>query len=82
METKKATLPVRLNSLSKKVIENAASYLGISASAFMVHHAYQAAKDILREEHLVLSDEEWLLFMNTLENPPEPNEALCMLMSE
>jgi len=79
---KRAILPVRLSSNIKKIIENAATHLGISVSAFMVQHAYLAARDILKDDHLVLSDSDWALFTSSMENPPEPNSALCALFSD
>jgi len=77
---KRAIIPVRAEQHAKYIIEQAALLLGTTVSAFMLNYAYQAAKEVLDDKHLALSARDWQLFINAIENPPEPNAKLKELL--
>lgn len=66
---------------TKAVIEQAAELIGTSLSAFMLTHAYEAAKRVISEQQmLTLSNRDRDAFLDALENPPAANEALRELL--
>jgi uncharacterized protein (DUF1778 family) len=70
-------LQIRIDNESKSKIEQAASYCHKTISDFVVDVATEAANRIIEERtRITLSDRDWASFMEALENPPEPNEAL------
>lgn len=67
----------------KLLIEQAARLTGLTPTAFVKSNAIKAAREALSEKTTVLlSDADWNLVIDLLENPPEPNEALRKLMIE
>ena len=74
-------IPVRADLQAKAMIEHAAKVMGTNVSAFVLHYAYQAAKDVINDEHLVLANEDWELFISSLENPPKANKKLQKLLA-
>lgn len=76
---KRFIIPMRVDSYTKNVIEHAAHRLGTTVSAFVLHYGYEAAKEILNEEHLVLSLQDWHQFLDAIENPPKPTKQLKAL---
>jgi uncharacterized protein (DUF1778 family) len=74
---KNARLEARITAEQKELIERAAAYEGRSVSAFVVGAVQQAAKAVVQEhEVLQLNESHSRAFVETLLNPPEPNEAL------
>lgn len=66
---------------TKTIIEQAAELMGTSLSAFMLSHAYEAARRVINEQQLlVLSNRDRDAFVAALENPPKPNQALRDLL--
>lgn len=66
---------------TKTIIEQAAELMGTSLSAFMLSHAYEAARRVINEQQLlVLSNRDRDAFVAALENPPQPNQALRDLL--
>ena len=77
MPAKLARLEARVTRNQKRLIERAARLRGTSVTNFLVHSAQEAAAETIRDfEVLSLSREDQKLFLDTLRNPPEPNEAL------
>ncbi|MBL7042675.1 MAG: DUF1778 domain-containing protein [Pirellulaceae bacterium] len=75
--TKTARLEARITAEQKELIERAAAYEGRSVSDFVVGTVQRAAKAIIQEhEVLRLSESQSRAFVETLLDPPEPNEAL------
>ena len=61
----------------KVLFERAAALKGVSLKTLMVDSMQQAAVKILEEHELIrLTIEEQRIFVETLLNPPAPNEAL------
>ena len=74
---KQERMHIRLDSLSKHKLEKAASYSHKKLSEFVLSQSLAAAETIISEhEHLTLSNTDWALFLDALENPPTKNEKL------
>lgn len=67
---------------AKQTIEQAAALSGVSVSAFVLEHAYQAArKAILEQQQIRLCREDWEALEQALDNPPPPTQAMRDLMA-
>jgi uncharacterized protein (DUF1778 family) len=81
-QTKEERIDLRTTRRVKERIQRAAEVLGTSVSAFVVHHAYEAAQRLLQEqEALVLTDRERDQFLAMLDSPPEPTDTLRRLLA-
>ena len=70
-------IDARMPTDTKRIIEQAATLVGITVSDFVISHAYQAAQAVIRDrERWVLNRAQSRAFAEALLNPPEPNEAL------
>ena len=70
-------LDVRLAGEHKKLIQQAAKLVGQTISAFTVSTLVTEAQQIVeRFSSLQLSDRDRDIFLDALDNPPEPNERL------
>ncbi|TAN53148.1 MAG: DUF1778 domain-containing protein [Methylococcaceae bacterium] len=77
-----ARINLRASPEAKAMIERAAALMGTTLSAFMLQNAYEAARRIVADhDTLLLSQRDFAAFTATLENLPEPNEALRSLMA-
>ena len=64
-------------SLSKQKLEKAASYSHKKLSEFVLSQSLAAAESIISEhEQISLSNTDWALFLDALENPPAKNAKL------
>lgn len=80
--TEDARINLRTSSEAKALIERAAALLGTTVSAFMLQHAYEAARQILAtHDTLILSQHDFDAFVAAGENPPEPNTELRRLLA-
>lgn len=80
---KQQRMHIRLDSLSKQKLERAAAYVHKSLSEFVLGQALHAADEVIHEhETMTLSQHDWDVFMNTLENPPKPNAKLKRAFAE
>ena len=76
-----ARINLRTSPEAKALIERAAAIMGSTVSSFMLQNAYEAARRLIaQQEVLTLSDRDRDAFLNALENPPEPTQALVDLM--
>ena len=58
-------------------LQEAAELTGATVNQFMVQAALEKAQKIIDRENLIMfSAEDAAMFINMLENPPPPNEAL------
>jgi len=74
---KQERMHIRLDTMSKQKLEKAASYSHKKLSEFVLSQSLAAAETIISEhEHITLSQPDWDLFLDALENPPEKNEKL------
>ncbi len=72
---------LRASAAAKEVIARAAASLGTTVSAFVAQSAYDAARQHLQQqEMLVLSAADLTAFARALDRPPKPNAALKRLM--
>ncbi|MDF1654452.1 MAG: DUF1778 domain-containing protein [Coxiellaceae bacterium] len=82
MSERSARLDIRTTEAAKKMIEDAASYLGTTTSAFVLETAMEKASIILqRSKTIELSAEEGKKFAQLLANPPKPNKKLKQLFA-
>lgn len=76
-EIKDDRLQVRLDTVSKGVLQRAASYRRKTVSQFVLASALEEAERVIRENEVVsLSSADWTIFFDALTNPPAPNAAL------
>jgi uncharacterized protein (DUF1778 family) len=76
-ETKDDRLQVRLDMVSKGVLQRAATYQRKTVSQFVLASALEEAEKVIRENEVVgLSAADWTTFFDALTNPPPPNAAL------
>lgn len=75
--TNNASLAVRLNHESKRIIEKAARACGQTMSGFTVSTLLRSASDILEQhQNIHLSDQDRDRFLAAIDSSPQPNQAL------
>ena len=80
---KQERMHIRLDTLSKQKLERAAAYAHKSLSEFVLGQALHAADELIQEhETLLLSEDDWGVFLDALENPPKPNAKLKRALAE
>ncbi len=81
-DTDGARINLRTSPEAKALIERAAALLGTTVSAFMLQHAYEAARQVVAaNDTLILSQQAFAAFVAACENPPEPNADLRRLLA-
>lgn len=74
---KQERMHIRLDTLSKQKLEKAANYSHKKLSEFVLSQSLAAAETIITEhEQVTLSQPDWNLFLDALENPPAKNPKL------
>ncbi|MEB4589960.1 DUF1778 domain-containing protein [Candidatus Thiothrix sp. Deng01] len=74
---------IRLPASTKQMLAKAAEINGSTLTALVIGAAMDKAREILQAHQLfVLNERDWQAFVTALENPPEPNEALCKAWAE
>ncbi len=82
VEKKDARIEFKTSKDIKALLQDAANTLGMDLSSFLISTATQRAKEIIKEEKLlVLSKQEWDRFEQVLNNPPKPTKELKELMN-
>ncbi|WNJ17209.1 DUF1778 domain-containing protein [Pontibacter sp. G13] len=78
MKPEKTRFDARLTVEQKELFEKAAVLGGFrNLSDFVIQVAQEKAKEIIEErEQIKLSEEDAVIFYDSLENPPEPNQKL------
>jgi uncharacterized protein (DUF1778 family) len=80
---KQQRMHIRLDALSKQKLERAAAYAHKSLSEFVLGQALNAADEVIQEhETLSLTQADWEVFLDALENPPKPNAKLKRALAE
>lgn len=75
--TKQERMHIRVDANVKRKLERAAAYAHKSLSEFVLGQALTSAEKIIQEhESITLTEQDWDVFMDALENPPAPNERL------
>ena len=79
--TESARINLRTSPEAKALIERAAAIMGSTVSSFMLQNAYEAAlRLVAQQDAITLSDRDRDAFLQALEHPPKPNQALIDLM--
>ena len=79
--TESARINLRTSPEVKAMIERAASMTGATVSSFMLQNSTEMARRVLAQQDVItLSDRDRDAFLNALDNPPEPTQALIDLM--
>ena len=72
-----ARLSFRIDPELKELIELAAMHTGQTVSSYAVSTLVRDARRIIEDQHTTyLSARDWEIFMDLMDNPPPPNEAL------
>lgn len=70
-------IELRASQMERERLLEAATFTGMSLSAFLRHAALEKSNDVLRNrDKITLSDKDRDLFLDALENPPKPNKRL------
>ncbi len=78
-----ARLNFRLPSEVKERIENAALVSGVTVTDFAINALVNSADQVLETHHKrKLSDRDRDIFLEMIENPPTPNDALLKAVKE
>ena len=73
----RARVHLRMNAVSKRTLERAAAYEGITVNRFVLSSAIAAAERVIEsKEKVVLSATDWDTFHDALLNPPQPKAVL------
>ncbi|MFT6835163.1 MAG: hypothetical protein ACJA0H_001198 [Francisellaceae bacterium] len=73
-------IEIKTEDTVKSTLEKAAGIVGVSLSSFLIQNSLPKAKKIINDEkHIKLSDNDFNKFLEILDNPPEPNQALINL---
>ena len=76
-----ATINVRVSTMTRDLIDNAANILGKTRTDFIVESARKHAIDVLLDQRFFsLGTEEYDAFVAALDAPQAPNEKLRKLM--
>lgn len=77
-----ARISLRTSPEAKALIERAAALTGATVSSFMLHTAYEAARQVVADhDTLMLSQQAFADFIAECEAAKEPTEALRALMA-
>ncbi|MGD8589059.1 MAG: DUF1778 domain-containing protein [Chromatiales bacterium] len=80
---KQERMHIRLDALSKLKLERAAAYAHKSLSEFVLGQALSAADEVIhKHETLTLNEADWEVFLDALDNPPEPSTKLKQAFAE
>ncbi len=81
-DTKNARIEFKTSSEVKQMLQGAAKLLGMDLSSFLISTATQRAREVLKDEKmLLLSEENWNNFEAYLHREKEPSQALKDLMN-
>ena len=81
-ELKDARIEFKTSTDIKILLQDVANSLGMDLSNFLISTAVQRAKEIQKEERvLMLSNQEWKNFQAAVNNPQKPTQGLKKLMA-
>lgn len=76
-----ARLSFRIDPELKELIELAAMHTGQTVSSYAISTLVRDARRVIEEQHTThVSDRDWEILMDLMDNPPPPNEALIRAM--
>jgi Uncharacterized protein conserved in bacteria len=74
---KQDVLKVRMDITTIQLLEQARSYVGLDKSKFIRQSIREKAQAVIAEhEQTKFNAEDWRLFFELLDNPPEPTERM------
>ncbi|WP_150047603.1 type II toxin-antitoxin system TacA family antitoxin [Methylomonas rhizoryzae] len=74
---KQDMLKIRMDASTLQLLEQARSYVGLDKSKFIRQSIREKAQAVIAEhEQTRFSAEDWRLFFELLDNPPEPTERM------
>ena len=74
---KQERIHIRLDADTKTRLEKAARFVHKSLSEFVLSHALDSANTVIEEhEKINLTQKDWHIFLDALDNPPAPNNKL------
>ncbi|MFC3204825.1 type II toxin-antitoxin system TacA family antitoxin [Aquamicrobium soli] len=77
----KGSINLRIETGTRKLIDDAAAILGKTRTEFMIESARQQAVDVLLDQRLfTLDPERYDAFVQALDNPPAPGPKLRALL--
>ena len=75
--TKTEKIDIRASYEQKELLKKAAQRLGLSLSQYVLSKALESAlSEVSVVEQEFLSESDWCLLLDALDNPPAPNETL------
>lgn len=75
--SKQDVLKVRMDIATIQLLEQARSYIGLDKSKFIRQSIREKAQAVIAEhEQTRFNAEDWRLFFELLDNPPEPTERM------
>ena len=81
-DLKDARIEFKTSKDIKVLLQEVANSLGMDLSNFLISTAVQRAKEIQKEERvLILSNQEWANFQEIINTPKKPTPALKELMN-
>lgn len=80
---KQERMHIRVDALSKQKLERAAAHAHKSLSEFVLSQALHAADEVIQQhETITLHEADWEVFLDALENPPQPSAKLKQAFAE
>ncbi|MBS4052339.1 MAG: DUF1778 domain-containing protein [Methylomonas sp.] len=74
---KQDMLKIRMDASTLQLLEQARSYVGLDKSKFIRQSIREKAQAVIAEhEQTRFSSDDWRLFFELLDNPPEPTERM------
>ena len=74
---KEDTLKFRMDAVTADLMERARVHVQLDKSKFVRHSIREKAEAIIAEhEKTLFTKEDWYMFFDTLDNPPEPTERM------
>lgn len=71
------TIKLRMDATTSSLMERARSYVKLDKSKFIRHSIREKAEAIIAEhEKTLFAQEDWLMFFDMIDNPPEPTERM------
>lgn len=82
MDIKDARIEFKTSKDIKAMLQDAANSLGMDLSSFLISTATQRAKDVIKENNLLLlSKQEWSYFEESVNVSKKPTKSLKKLMN-
>ena len=76
-----ARLSLRIDPELKELIETAAAHTGQTVSSYAISTLVRDARRVIEDQHTTyVSERDWEILMDLVDNPPPPNEALIRAM--